>query len=55
MNKWDQRFCELAKYISKWSKDPNAKVGAVLFSKKEETFLSDTMGSQWEWKIQPND
>lgn len=34
MNKWDRRFCELAKYISEWSKDPNAKVGAVLFSKK---------------------
>jgi len=34
MNKWDKRFCELARYISGWSKDPNAKVGAVLFSKK---------------------
>ena len=34
MNKWDKRFCELARYISKWSKDPNAKVGAVLFSRK---------------------
>lgn len=34
MQKWDMRFCELARYISAWSKDPNAKVGAVLFSKK---------------------
>lgn len=34
MQKWDVRFCELAKYISAWSKDPNSKVGAVLFSKK---------------------
>lgn len=34
MNKWDQRFCELAKFISEWSKDPNAKVGAVVFSNK---------------------
>lgn len=34
MKKWDKRFCELARYISEWSKDPNAKVGAVLFSKK---------------------
>jgi len=34
MQKWDLRFCELARYISAWSKDPNAKVGAVLFSKK---------------------
>ena len=36
MSKWDQRFCELAKFVSDWSKDPNAKVGAVLFSKAEE-------------------
>ncbi len=34
MKKWDVRFCELARYISNWSKDPNAKVGAVVFSKK---------------------
>ena len=34
MQKWDVRFCELARYISEWSKDPNAKVGAVVFSKK---------------------
>jgi dCMP deaminase len=34
MKKWDVRFCKLAKYISKWSKDPNAKVGAVLVSNK---------------------
>lgn len=34
MGKWDARFCELAEYISKWSKDPRAQVGAVLFSKK---------------------
>lgn len=33
MNKWDSRFCELARYISGWSKD-KTKVGAVLFSKK---------------------
>lgn len=34
MNKWDKRFCELAKYISDWSKDPKAKVGAVVHSRK---------------------
>lgn len=34
MDKWDERFCELAKFVSKWSKDPNAKVGAVVLSKK---------------------
>ena len=34
MDKWDARFCELARFVSEWSKDPNAKVGAVLFSKR---------------------
>ncbi len=34
MDKWDQRFCELAKYVADWSKDEDAKVGAVVFSKK---------------------
>lgn len=34
MKKWDLRFCELAKFVSDWSKDPNAKVGAVVFSKR---------------------
>ncbi|WP_305462766.1 deoxycytidylate deaminase [Photobacterium leiognathi] len=33
MDKWDQRFCELAKHVSTWSRD-STKVGAVLFSKK---------------------
>ncbi len=34
MSKWDTRFCEMAKFVSEWSKDPNAKVGAVVFSKR---------------------
>jgi dCMP deaminase len=34
MSKWDKRFVELAKYVAQWSKDPNAKVGAVVFSRK---------------------
>ncbi len=34
MKKWDKRFCKLAKHVSTWSKDPKAKVGAVLFCKK---------------------
>ncbi|MCX8520243.1 MAG: deaminase, partial [Rhodoferax sp.] len=34
MDKWDVRFCELAKFVSEWSKDPSAKVGAVVFSKR---------------------
>jgi dCMP deaminase len=34
MSKWDLRFCELAEFISNWSKDPKAPVGAVLVSKR---------------------
>jgi len=30
LNKWDKRFYELAEYISKWSKDEKAQVGAVI-------------------------
>jgi dCMP deaminase len=34
MAKWDRRFCDLAKFVSEWSKDPKAKVGAVLYAKR---------------------
>jgi dCMP deaminase len=34
MTKWDQRFCELAKFVAEWSKDPSAKVGAVIVSRR---------------------
>jgi dCMP deaminase len=34
MGKWDQRFCNLAEFVSKWSKDPNAQVGAVVVSRR---------------------
>lgn len=29
-SKWDIRFLELAKFISRWSKDPTTKAGAVI-------------------------
>lgn len=28
--KWDRRFLALAHHVAEWSKDPNAKVGAVI-------------------------
>jgi len=34
MEKWDTRFVELSKYVSEWSKDPNAKVGAVVVAER---------------------
>ena len=30
MDKWNQRFLNLAKHVSSWSKDPSTKVGAVI-------------------------
>lgn len=33
MTDWDKRFLDLAEYISKWSKDPSQKVGAVIVDK----------------------
>lgn len=30
MSKWDERFMELARLVSTWSKDPSTKVGAVI-------------------------
>lgn len=34
MSRWDERFCSLARFVSEWSKDPNAKVGAVILSRR---------------------
>jgi len=34
MNKWSQRYLNLAKEISTWSKDPSKKIGAVAVGSK---------------------
>lgn len=34
MEKWDTRFVELSRFVSEWSKDPSAKVGAVVVSRR---------------------
>ncbi|MBJ7448557.1 MAG: hypothetical protein JHC81_13570 [Brevundimonas sp.] len=31
-DKWDERYVRLAAHIAKWSKDPNAPIGAVIVS-----------------------
>lgn len=50
LNKWDQRFLNLAEHVSSWSRDPSTKVGAVITYGKEivslgfngyPTFISD--------------
>lgn len=30
VNKWDDRFMDLARHVASWSKDPSTKVGAVI-------------------------
>jgi len=30
LGKWDKRYLEMAKMVASWSKDPSAKVGAVI-------------------------
>ncbi len=52
MQKWDKRFCKLARFVSEWSKDPNAKVGAVVFSKRGGIYQLAIMVSRWALKIQ---
>ncbi len=36
MSKWDQRFLDLAKQISTWSKDPSTQVGCVVVGPDRE-------------------
>ena len=38
MNKWDNRFFELAQTVATWSKDPDSPVGAVLVSPDKRSF-----------------
>ena len=35
MNRWDQRFLDLAEHVALWSKDPRTKVGAVIVDEKK--------------------
>ena len=34
LDKWDKRFLEVAAVAARWSKDPNAQVGAVLVNSR---------------------
>lgn len=34
INKWYQRYMQLAEEVAKWSKDPNTQVGAVIVGSK---------------------
>lgn len=40
LDKWDQRFFDLAGYIADWSKDPSTKVGSVVVDPKSKRIIS---------------
>lgn len=40
LEKWDQRFYDLAAYIADWSKDPSTKVGSVVVEPKSKRIIS---------------
>jgi len=44
MSKWDERFLELAKNISQWSKDPSTKVGCVIIGPNKEILTTGYNG-----------
>ena len=52
MSKWDQRFLELAKQISTWSKDPSTQVGCVVVGPDREIRVLGLMAFLVELKIQ---
>lgn len=39
MDKWDQRFLDMATFVGNWSKDPSTKVGAVIV-RRDHTIAS---------------
>jgi dCMP deaminase len=39
LDKWDERWMNLAKEVSTWSKDPSTKVGAIIANGKEFIML----------------
>lgn len=46
-HEWDRRFMRLAREASRWSKDPNAQVGAVVASPDRRRFSFGYNGLPW--------
>lgn len=44
ITKWDNKFIELAKNISTWSKDPSTKIGAVAVGEKRQILATGYNG-----------
>jgi dCMP deaminase len=40
LDKWDQRFMDLAGFVASWSKDPSTQVGAVIADPKTKRVVS---------------
>lgn len=40
LDKWDQRFLDLAAFIADWSKDPSTQVGAVIAHPKSRRIIA---------------
>jgi dCMP deaminase len=40
LDKWDQRFMDLAGFVATWSKDPSTQVGAVIANPKTKRVVS---------------
>ena len=43
-NKWDNRYMELAKAVSTWSKDPSKKIGAIAIGSKGQVLAQGFNG-----------
>ena len=39
LDKWDQRFMDLANFVAAWSKDPSTQVGAVIANPLDPSVL----------------
>lgn len=44
IRKWDNRFIQLAKHISTWSKDPSTQVGAVIIDRRNRVISTGYNG-----------
>jgi dCMP deaminase len=44
INKWDDRYMDMAKLVATWSKDPSSKIGAVAVNEKGQILTTGYNG-----------
>ena len=44
LNKWDERYLELADCVATWSKDPSRKIGAIAIGSKGQVLAQGYNG-----------